>query len=88
MKNTMKTAKLFGAVALMLVVGLMAATPANAYWTRHPGPGPRPGWHDDWHGHPGYWGHARPYGYVAAPPVVYAPPPRSGVSLFFPIHIN
>jgi hypothetical protein len=97
MKNmTIKKAG-FGTMGAVVALGaaLAAFHPSVAHADPRGHDDGRGGWHhndNDWRRHEAYahryWRHPAPQPYVYAPPVVYSPPPPSGINLFLPFNIN
>jgi hypothetical protein len=85
-------AKLLSILLLTFVMGTMVSSPVKADWDDR---GRGPEWrHREWDDHARdsrHWRHDHPQyvsGYVSSPPVVYAPPPPSGINLILPINIH
>lgn len=92
--RTTQLLRLLPMVALAVIIGTMAASPARADWDDRKGHGGE--WHErgwDDHSHRAYgWYHAHPHyapAYVyAPPPVVYYPPESPGINLIVPLHFH
>lgn len=104
MKNALITPKstnrsslrILSVLVLAAIMGTVTISSAKADWNDH-GHGHGPEWkHRGWdeHAHAAYRYHHPVHvvrdepGYVYAPPVVYAPPPPSGINLILPLHFN
>jgi hypothetical protein len=97
MKNATTKKVGFGAIGAVMALGaaLAAFMPSVAHADPRGHDGGRQDWHHDdgdWHRHEAYARRYRGYPgqqpYVYAPPVVYSPPPPSGINLIVPFNFN